>query len=126
MYHNYVGIVCIDFLALILALEPEDASLCCRQNRQELNFGPGIKYMVVDCGGGTVDIAVHEIDENDNFSEKNNMIIKILGFTQSKTAPRGGAWGSTKIYNNFKILLFEVSLRTRTFILLFILFRFRF
>ena len=48
---------------LILALEPEAAALCCRQNKKELKFTPGIKYMVVDCGGGTVDIVVHEIDE---------------------------------------------------------------
>jgi molecular chaperone DnaK (HSP70) len=53
-----------DHIALILALEPEAASLCCRQNKKELKFEKGTIYMVVDNGGGTVDIAVHEIDES--------------------------------------------------------------
>jgi molecular chaperone DnaK (HSP70) len=53
-----------DHIALIFALEPEAAALCCRQNRRELRFAPGTVYMVVDGGGGTVDIAVHEIDES--------------------------------------------------------------
>ena len=51
-------------LGLILALEPEAASLCCRYNRRELHYEAGTKYMIIDCGGGTVDIAVHELDEN--------------------------------------------------------------
>jgi len=52
--------------------------------------------LVVDCGGGTVDIAAHEIDES--------------RYTHSLTAPIGGPWGSTVIDENFKKLLFEVSL----------------
>jgi molecular chaperone DnaK (HSP70) len=44
--------------------------------------------------GGTVDIAVHEIDEE--------------GYTQSIHAPVGGAWGSTKIDENFKQFLFDI------------------
>jgi molecular chaperone DnaK (HSP70) len=54
----------MNLIGLILALEPEAAALCCRQNRHELKFTPGTKYMVVDCGGGTVDIAIHEIDSD--------------------------------------------------------------
>ena len=71
----------VDLLALILALEPEAASLCCRQNRKELKFESGTKYMVVDCGGGTVDIAVHEIDEQGNTNQKQEQK-KILSLTQ--------------------------------------------
>ena len=39
----------------------------CRYNRRELHYDPGTKYMLIDCGGGTVDIAVHEIDESGIF-----------------------------------------------------------
>lgn len=48
---------------MILALEPEAAALYCRHDKKELQFKKGTKYMVVDCGGGTVDIAVHKIDD---------------------------------------------------------------
>ncbi|KAF8768028.1 Heat shock 70 kDa protein 12A like protein [Argiope bruennichi] len=79
---------------LLIALEPEAASIFCRRLRQHqlvpMMSGPqrlslpnikenpdsslpavienaGTRYMVVDCGGGTVDITVHEItDENGN------------------------------------------------------------
>jgi hypothetical protein len=52
------------FIDLVLALEAEAAALCCRQNKKEFQFKPGTKYMVVDCGGGTVDIVIHEIDKD--------------------------------------------------------------
>ncbi|XP_077498368.1 heat shock 70 kDa protein 12A-like isoform X2 [Amblyomma americanum] len=73
---------------LIIALEPEAASVYCRKLRMhqlvpeaparvhlfreaapELNTEPaveqrtGTRYMVVDCGGGTVDITVHELHD---------------------------------------------------------------
>ncbi|XP_014294036.1 heat shock 70 kDa protein 12A isoform X2 [Halyomorpha halys] len=52
---------------LLIALEPEAASVCCRNlhfdqiiqfNTNRLRSG---SYMVVDCGGGTVDITVHTV-----------------------------------------------------------------
>ncbi|XP_048860116.1 heat shock 70 kDa protein 12A-like [Brienomyrus brachyistius] len=57
---------------LILALEPEAASVWCKQlpsegfvaegiSKDKLEERPGIQYMVVDCGGGTIDITVHEV-----------------------------------------------------------------
>lgn len=59
LYHFII----INIIAgLILALEPEAVALYCRLDSRELTFKQGSKYMVVDCGGGTVDIAVHEID----------------------------------------------------------------
>lgn len=54
---------------LIIALEPEDASIYCQclpvdnlQGGKEgfSNIQKGTKYMVVDLGGGTVDITAHE------------------------------------------------------------------
>lgn len=49
---------------LILALEPEVASLWCVASGV-LSLEQGDVYMVVDCGGGTVDIAVHKVERVD-------------------------------------------------------------
>ncbi|XP_031604821.2 heat shock 70 kDa protein 12A-like [Oreochromis aureus] len=57
---------------LIIALEPEAASAWCMklpadgfitQNRDggSLDQCPGTQFIVVDCGGGTIDITVHEV-----------------------------------------------------------------
>ncbi|XP_043084951.1 heat shock 70 kDa protein 12A-like [Puntigrus tetrazona] len=58
---------------LIFALEPEAASVFCKQLpsdgfiaegedcEDKLEQQPGSQYMVVDCGGGTIDITVHEV-----------------------------------------------------------------
>ncbi|XP_038163757.1 heat shock 70 kDa protein 12A-like [Cyprinodon tularosa] len=57
---------------LIIALEPEAASLWCKQlpaegfiaehqGQTKLEQSPGTQYIVVDCGGGTIDITVHEV-----------------------------------------------------------------
>ncbi|XP_039463477.1 heat shock 70 kDa protein 12A-like isoform X1 [Oreochromis aureus] len=57
---------------LIMALEPEAASVWCKklpadgfitQNHDggPLDQSPGTQLMVVDCGGGTIDITVHEV-----------------------------------------------------------------
>ncbi|KAK7140712.1 hypothetical protein R3I94_013100 [Phoxinus phoxinus] len=59
---------------LIFALEPEAASVFCMHlpkdgfiaeefSTDELKQSPGTQYMVVDCGGGTIDITVHEVVE---------------------------------------------------------------
>ncbi|XP_063323630.1 heat shock 70 kDa protein 12A-like [Pelmatolapia mariae] len=58
--------------SLIIALEPEAASVWCKklpadgfitQNHDggSLDQSPGTQYIVVDCGGGTIDITVHEV-----------------------------------------------------------------
>ncbi|KAJ7539870.1 hypothetical protein O6H91_11G112700 [Diphasiastrum complanatum] len=46
---------------LILALEPEAASVYCQQKCDSLKLEKGDKVLVADIGGGTVDIVVHEI-----------------------------------------------------------------
>uniref|UniRef100_A0A3B3WPB0 Heat shock 70 kDa protein 12A n=1 Tax=Poecilia mexicana TaxID=48701 RepID=A0A3B3WPB0_9TELE len=59
---------------LVFALEPEAASVYCKklpsegfiaENRGEskLDQSPGTQYIIVDCGGGTIDITVHEVLE---------------------------------------------------------------
>ncbi|XP_035994553.1 heat shock 70 kDa protein 12A-like [Fundulus heteroclitus] len=57
---------------LVFALEPEAASVHCKklppegfiaekQGGNKLDQSPGTRYIVVDCGGGTIDITVHEV-----------------------------------------------------------------
>ncbi|XP_014818777.1 PREDICTED: LOW QUALITY PROTEIN: heat shock 70 kDa protein 12B-like [Calidris pugnax] len=90
---------------LIIALEPEAASLWCKQLPQEgfmatdsdkkkFEETPGIQYVVVDCGGGTVDITVHEIQENHCLKELH------------KAA--GGGWGGNRVDENFTYFLKEI------------------
>ena len=54
------------YIGLTFALEPEAASLCCREENKDqiATFPPGTKYMVLDGGGGTFDITVHEVTES--------------------------------------------------------------
>ncbi|XP_023193068.1 heat shock 70 kDa protein 12A-like [Xiphophorus maculatus] len=59
---------------LVFALEPEAASVYCKKlpsegfiaengGESKLNQSPGTQYIIVDCGGGTIDITVHEVLE---------------------------------------------------------------
>lgn len=43
----------------IIVLEPDAASLYCQQ-KSDFLLGDGDKFLVVDAGGGTVDLALHE------------------------------------------------------------------
>ncbi|XP_021358689.1 heat shock 70 kDa protein 12A-like isoform X2 [Mizuhopecten yessoensis] len=87
---------------LILALEPETASMLCkhlpavhllsgdRTDKVE-TFRSGSKYMVFDAGGGTIDITVHEVLEG--------------GFLKEIHAANGGDWGGTKVDEALEELL---------------------
>jgi hypothetical protein len=46
----------------MLVLEPEAATVHCRNKRKDLAFPPGTRYMVIDCGGETVNMVFHELD----------------------------------------------------------------
>lgn len=84
---------------LIIALEPEAASLFCMHlpvdkiisNTEHTSgispFAKGTKYMVVDAGGGTVDITIHEVLEDKKLKEL--------------SAATGGAWGGTMVDKAF-------------------------
>ncbi|XP_053400020.1 heat shock 70 kDa protein 12A-like [Mercenaria mercenaria] len=89
---------------LVIALEPEAASLFCMHlpvdkmsmegsmsdSMRVSPFSKGTKYMVVDVGGGTVDITLHEVIESDKLKELDSA--------------NGGAWGGTRVdaaYENF-------------------------
>lgn len=107
---------------LIIALEPEAASIYCRKLRMhqlvpdappptrlylfrdiipDLNVDPavegkqGTRYMVVDCGGGTVDITVHELHDQH-------------GTLKELHKATGGPYGSVGIDIEFEKLLYEI------------------
>ncbi|XP_027880052.1 heat shock 70 kDa protein 12A-like isoform X3 [Xiphophorus couchianus] len=65
---------------LVIALEPEAASVWCKklpsdgfitQNHISVSLDqtPGTQYIIVDCGGGTIDITVHEVLEGGALKE---------------------------------------------------------
>ncbi|XP_021913775.1 heat shock 70 kDa protein 12A-like isoform X2 [Zootermopsis nevadensis] len=116
---------------LLIALEPEAASICCRKLRLNqlvlerpteqtklklrrassstlsLPLEPtgnnliledsreGTRYMVVDCGGGTVDITVHEL------SERHGTLRELHKAT-------GGPWGSMGVDYEFEHMLEDI------------------
>ncbi|CAM6123017.1 unnamed protein product [Calypogeia fissa] len=45
---------------LVIVLEPEAASVYCQKKLKDCHFRKGSKFLVVDAGGGTVDLVVHE------------------------------------------------------------------
>lgn len=47
---------------LMLISEPEAAALYCEKHCDQVNLGPGDRYMICDAGGGTVDLIVFEIE----------------------------------------------------------------
>ncbi|XP_078341043.1 heat shock 70 kDa protein 12A-like isoform X2 [Crassostrea virginica] len=88
----------IDTNILTIALEPEAAALFVkhlsvdRQLDEEggdlfRTFAPGSKYIVVDAGGGTIDITAHEVLNDGTVRE----IIK----------SNGGNWGGTSVDRNY-------------------------
>ncbi|XP_038070790.1 uncharacterized protein LOC119739788 [Patiria miniata] len=106
---------------LLIALEPEAASICIRKLRmRELvpehlsqrrkwsaekpeksnsqvaeNIRHGTRYMVVDCGGGTVDITVHEVEEDG-------------GTLKELHKAAGGMYGSVSVDAEFEKLLVDI------------------
>lgn len=107
---------------LLIALEPEAASIYCRKlkqreivheedansvssdhsaNRKSSVFSPissdfkaGTRYMVVDCGGGTVDLTVHEMEGG--------------GTLKELYKASGGAWGAIGVDREFEQLLVKI------------------
>lgn len=92
---------------LIIALEPEAASLFCMhlpvdkmmfdKTASTMSISPfakGTKYMVVDVGGGTVDITIHEVLADNKLKEL--------------SGASGGAWGGTMVDRAFADLLSKI------------------
>ncbi|XP_062596447.1 heat shock 70 kDa protein 12B-like [Saccostrea cucullata] len=97
---------------LMLALEPEAASIYCnvghigfksiRGKTESYKFTTGTRYMVLDLGGGTADITVHEVQPNQTLREIHYAT--------------GGAWGGTKVdeaFYQFLVKLFGNDVLTK-------------
>ncbi|KAL3889658.1 hypothetical protein ACJMK2_001992 [Sinanodonta woodiana] len=70
--------------SLTLVLEPDAAAM---SNSCSSIFAVGEKYMILDCGGGTIDVAI---------MKKNSR-----GSVESVYKPTGGVWGGTKVDDAF-------------------------
>lgn len=114
---------------LLIALEPEAASIYCRKLKQRelvadedllgspnmhhlrtnspgrkgmlasgvpvsAEFKTGTRYMIVDCGGGTVDLTVHEMED--------------AGTLKELYKASGGAWGAIGVDTEFENLLIKI------------------
>ena len=60
-----------------------------------VTISTGTRYMVVDCGGGTVDITVHEVEDQ-------------FGTLKELHKATGGACGSVNIDKAFEELLVDI------------------
>jgi hypothetical protein len=74
---------------LELVLEPEAACIACEAENSALKEGD--TFMVLDCGGGTVDITMHRVKQK----SPSLQLDEIRG-------PSGGPWGSTFIDAEFE------------------------
>ncbi|XP_047227050.1 heat shock 70 kDa protein 12A-like isoform X2 [Girardinichthys multiradiatus] len=90
---------------LVIALEPEAASVWCKKlpsdgfisenhSKNSLDQRPGIQYILVDCGGGTIDITVHKILKGGALKELNK--------------PSGNYLGGQNVDRKFKQFLREI------------------
>lgn len=89
---------------IILALEPECAALYCGTLLQGLRdtlknqalriVGPGSRYILLDMGGGTVDITAHEVSRDFTYDEL--------------FAANGGPWGGENVNIAFQEYLCEI------------------
>ncbi|XP_060566321.1 heat shock 70 kDa protein 12A-like [Ruditapes philippinarum] len=84
-----------------IALEPESASLYCQhipatKSHNSLGKLPaGSKYLILDVGGGTVDVTAHQIMPD--------------GILKEIKQATGGDWGGTKVDQAFENFLSEIT-----------------
>lgn len=69
-----------------------ESSMC--KSPPAANISCGMRYLVADCGGGTVDLTVHELEVNGKLKE----LYKATG----------GAWGSMGVDCQFEMLLVDI------------------
>ena len=79
---------------LQLALEPEAACMVCE--RENVCLRAGDQFMVVDCGGGTIDITMSSVHSCNPLS------------LDELAAPSGGPWGSTYVDREFEKFILEL------------------
>jgi hypothetical protein len=105
----FFPIIILIFSDLILALEPEAAALYLQHKLKIIKEGK--KYMIIDCGGGTVDMVFHEVDENSMVFclLKSILIVINPDRTVELRSPHGGPWGSANLNQKFGHYLVQVS-----------------
>jgi molecular chaperone DnaK (HSP70) len=82
---------------LILVLEPEGAALAVHVGQAVFGIlNVGSRFMVLDCGGGTIDITAHQVTSL--------MPLKMKAIT----IPSGGDWGGDYVNVEFKKFLREL------------------
>lgn len=81
-------ITSLDSSNLQLALEPEAACMACETESKRMKVGN--KFMVLDCGGGTVDITTYSVVSTDPWR------------IEELAVPSGGPWGSTFVDAQFE------------------------
>ncbi|KAL3878899.1 hypothetical protein ACJMK2_031225 [Sinanodonta woodiana] len=88
----------IDSGSLTIALEPEAASVFCQLLPSDKLTASGrltaSKYMILDLGGGTADITMHEKLHNGSLRELHE--------------PTGGPWGGTRVDEAFRQMLITI------------------
>jgi molecular chaperone DnaK (HSP70) len=84
-----------DSASLILALEPEAACLATEQDTRGF-LSVNDKFLVLDCGGGTVDITMHKCLSKTPFR------------LEEIARPEGGDWGSTYVDESFVTFVGEM------------------
>ena len=97
-----IDMTCDNVKPVKIVLEPECAGIFCQNMTHDMKASysddPGSqdidKYMVVDIGGGTVDISVHQVGSE--------------GKIDSVTPPIGNEFGGTKINEKFANLLSDI------------------
>ena len=73
---------------LLLTLEPEAAAVTAQRDAPDM-FHKGDTILVLDCGGGTVDVTTHRLESREPFR------LSLL------SPASGGFWGSTCIDDRF-------------------------
>jgi len=81
---------------LLLALEPECASIAMQQEMSKFDlFKEGSTFLVLDCGGGTVDCTLHHVASTEPL------------VLDEVAPPTGGAWGGIFVDREFHTFLKE-------------------
>jgi hypothetical protein len=81
--------------ALTFALEPEGAALSIQVGRKNNLLEAKSRFVVLDCGGGTIDITAHEV------VSESPLHLKAIA------APSGGPWGGELVGDQFHSFLRE-------------------
>lgn len=83
---------------LLLISEPEAAALYCEKMCEQVNLNRGDRMMICDAGGGTVDLIVFEV-VNDNMDSSKRL--------KEITKGMGESCGSVFLDHNFRLLMQE-------------------